>query len=105
MFFQTRDRLLDHFALLAEGKAHQILRLAILVEDAERNERDAGFAHQALAENTIRLVGQSADIGGEKERAFASQRLEAEPFDTLTQKIALGLQLVRQVERECHFLL
>src|SRR5689334_3019461 len=105
MFFQARDRLLDHFALLAEGEADEISRLAILVEYAERNERDARFAHQALAEDAIRLVRQRADVGSEEERAFASQRLEAEPFNPLTQKIAFVLQLASQTEREIHFTL
>src|SRR6185312_9959552 len=77
----------------------------ILVEDAERNERHAGLAHQPLAEHAIGFVRQTADVGGEEKRAFAGQRLEAEPFNALSQKVALGLQFVRQLEREIHLVL
>src|SRR5579864_4084103 len=105
MFFQTRNRLRDHLALLAEGEAYEVLRLVVLVEDAERNERHAGLAHQAFAENAIGLIGQSADVGGEEVGAFARQRLEAEPRDAVAKQIALSLQFARQLERELHLIL
>ena len=93
MTFKPRQGFFEHVALLAEGKAHQVVRLSVLVEHAERDQRHARLAHQPFAEHPVRFVRQAADVGSEKVRAFAGERLEAEPRNARREQIALGLEL------------
>src|SRR5437762_14211863 len=66
MLLQPPQRLLNHFALLAEGKAHEVRGLAVLEENTERYQRDSRLTHQTLAEHAVGFVCQAADVGREK---------------------------------------
>src|SRR3984957_16629201 len=67
MPFETRQRFLDHIALLAEGEAHIGVGAAgTRKEFAERNQRHARFPHQPFAEGAVFFIGEILDADGEK---------------------------------------
>src|SRR5205814_8606366 len=76
--FESLQRFLHYVALLAERETDEMIWLAAVEEHGKRNKGDLGFANQAFAEGTIRLVRQCANAGGEKVSAFAWEHLEAD---------------------------
>src|ERR1700749_244112 len=103
--FQPCDGFVDNSALLAESKADKMVRITGRKERAQRDERDAGFTHQAFAELKIAFVRQAANVGGEEVGTLAGERFEAQLLDPRAQHIAIGLQRLGEIEREIHLML